>query len=72
MEMSGDPRRFFVTRPLLPKRRITERVSEKGGEMTGNVAMAVKNFFPRMFVLPSTKAKRKPKAVERVAVQIPS
>ena len=61
-------RSCLVTSPLLPNSRMSERVREKGGEMTGSVAMAEKNLLPRIPVLDMTNANRKPTAVDAVAV----
>src|SRR6056297_3414902 len=62
----------LVINPLFPNNRIMDKVSEKGGEITGSVAIVEKNFFPFTAVLVITKANRKPTSVEKVAVNIPS
>ena len=59
-------------RPLFPKRRIIERVREKGGEMTGMVARVPMNFLPFTPVRSTRKAKAKPIRVDTEAVRIPN
>jgi len=66
------PRSWFVIRPLLPKSKITERVREKGGEMTGMVARVPISFLCLTPVRSTRKAKIKPMIVETEAVMIPS
>ena len=44
------PRSCLVMRPLLPARRIIDRVRENGGDMTGSWAIAERNFLLRALV----------------------
>src|SRR6056297_4238350 len=62
----------LVINPLFPNNRMMDKVSEKGGEITGRVAMVEKNFFPFTAVLVITKANKKPTRVEKVAVDTPN
>ena len=62
----------FDISPLFPKRRIIERESEKGGDMTGIVASVVISFFALNDVLSIRNANRNPTRVENVAVRTPS
>ncbi len=72
MVKSFNPSICLVIRPLLPKRRISDSDSEKGGEMTGRSPIVLRKRFPFIAVRFITKAKMNPITVEKVAVSMPS
>jgi hypothetical protein len=66
-----NPNKCLVIKPFLPKRRITERVSIKGGEIKGSIDSILKKGLKGISVRFMAKAKINPIKVPMQATIVP-